>query len=165
LELPTREVMDLEVHESDLVVNPLDILRGLIHVRTKRSIPALATYKDRNDADNEFKAVKRRVEAPAKDTKFLEEQVGFEEALKKHAKTFIEEKVQPDTRERQEEAVDRILVNGSQEDEEPEAEPLRRSALRELTDKNGRVFYRDEKHRITRGEFEKRLKEEKDARR
>jgi len=159
IRLPDGRLVAKEYHNSDLEVRPIDVMNGIIHVREKGVVPALEVFDSEFEAADAEQAVKKRVMAPARDVKFEESQKSYYDGVKEYAEKFVEEKVQPPTSERIEEAVDRVLVNGSVHDEEPEPAPPK-APLRAVKDK----FFYEGKTRISRAEYEKRIAEEKEAR-
>jgi CRISPR/Cas system CSM-associated protein Csm3 (group 7 of RAMP superfamily) len=158
IRLPDGRLIAKEYHNSDLEVRPIDVMNGIIHVREKGVVPALEVFDTEFEAADAEKEVKKRVTAPARDTGFEEMQRSFEEAKKR----FMEERMQPDTSERHEEAVDRVIVNGSEPGDEPAPA---KAPLREVKGPHGGKRYMLGGKLIKKADFDRLLQEERDARR
>lgn len=85
VKMPNGKVLVKKYHESDLVANPLDILRGTFHVREKRAVPASVVYDDVIEAEDAEEVVKQRVTSPVRDFQLEKDQGEF---LKKLKETF-----------------------------------------------------------------------------
>lgn len=134
---PNKKVDIKKYHSSDLVCDPIEVLKGTYHVREKRCVPVMASFNDELEADN-FEAVKKRVSSPAVDSQFEEQQGRFHKAVKD-------------------------FVGGSEDDlaTEPSDEEVEAAAssLKVVKAKNGREMYYNGGVMIKKSEYDRLMAE------